>query len=450
MMTSYFLNRRKKEETCMSINKRQMMKISFLLFSIFFGAGNLIFPPFLGQCSGSAMVPALVGFLVTAVVLPVLGVIVIAEFGGLDKLSSRVGPKFAIFFSIMIYLSLGPGLAIPRAASVPFEMAVAPYLPAAANVTVWRIVYSLVFFAVSLWLCLTPSKLLDRFGYVLTPALLLLIFVLSASFLARGKVAFAGPQPDYASGGLLKGFIDGYQTMDAIAGLNFGLVVSTTLMSMGVTETGDIVKHTRKVGLWVGAMLGLVYVMLTYLGAASSGVYSLEGNGAWTLRCIVAQLYGEAGGIVIASIFTLACLTTCVGLTNSISQFFHQLFPKVSYRAFVFIITAFSFLVCNQGLNTILSISVPILNAIYPASILLILMGLLDKVWNGNKLIYPVTIYPVGVVSVLFALQDMGVNIGSVVFWDRLLPGFSMGFGWVTVAVICIGISLIYGMRKTN
>lgn len=431
----------------MSINKRQMMKISFLLFSIFFGAGNLIFPPFLGQCAGSAMVPALAGFLVTAVVLPVLGVIVIAKFGGLDKLSSRVGPRFAIFFSILIYLSLGPGLAIPRAASVPFEMAVAPYLPETASLTFWRIAYSLVFFAISLWLCLTPSKLLDRFGYVLTPALLLLILVLSVSFLVNGQVAVAAPQPEYATGGVMKGFIDGYQTMDAIAGLNFGLVVSTTLMSMGVTDTDGIVRHTRRVGLWVGIMLGLVYVMLAYLGMASSGVYSIEGNGAWTLRCIVKQLYGEAGGIVIASIFTLACLTTCVGLTNSISQFFNQLFPKVSYRAFVFIITVFSFLVCNQGLNTILSISVPILNAIYPASILLILMGLTDRYWQGNRLIYPLTIALVGFVSVVYALFDMGLELGFITAVCSWLPGFEGGFGWVSVAAVSMIVSLIFGKK---
>ncbi|MDO5400828.1 MAG: branched-chain amino acid transport system II carrier protein [Eubacteriales bacterium] len=432
----------------MSINKRQMMKISFLLFSIFFGAGNLIFPPFLGQCAGSAMVPALVGFLVTAVVLPVLGVIVIAKFGGLDKLSSRVGPRFAIFFSILIYLSLGPGLAIPRAASVPFEMAVAPYLSEAAPLTVWRLGYSLVFFAVSLWLCLTPSKLLDRFGYVLTPALLLLIFVLGVSFLARGTVAVAPPQPEYASGGLMKGFIDGYQTMDAIAGLNFGLVVSTTLMTMGITGTDSIVRHTRRVGLWVGLMLGLVYVMLAYLGMASSGVYSIEGNGAWTLRCIVEQLYGEAGAIVIASIFTLACLTTCVGLTNSISQFFNQLFPKISYRGFVYIITGFSFLVCNQGLNTILSISVPVLNAIYPASILLILMGLCDRYFEGNRLAYPLTIGLVGVVSVVYALYGIGLTPAPVTAAFAWLPGFEAGFGWVPVAVVCLAVSVVFGRKK--
>lgn len=433
----------------MSINKRQMMKISFLLFSIFFGAGNLIFPPFLGQSAGSAMVPALVGFLVTAVVLPVLGVIVIAKFGGLDKLSSRVGPRFAIFFSILIYLSLGPGLAIPRAASVPFEMAVAPYLPETASLTFWRLAYSLVFFAVSLWLCLTPSKLLDRFGYVLTPALLLLIVMLALSFFSRGLVTVAPPQPDYATGGFTKGFIDGYQTMDAIAGLNFGLVVSTSLMAMGVTETDSIVKHTRRVGLWVGLMLGLVYVVLAYLGMASSGVYPLQDNGAWTLRCIVQQLYGDAGGVVIASIFTLACLTTCVGLTNSISQFFNQLFPKISYKGFVYIITLFSFLVCNQGLNTILSISVPVLNAIYPASILLILMGLCDKYFHGNKLVYPLTIGLVAVISVVYALYGIGLNLGPVTAVFAWLPGFEGGFGWVSVAVAALIVSLLFGKKKT-
>ena len=141
----------------MELSKKKMLLISFMLFSLFFGAGNLIFPPFLGQNAGNNIVPAIIGFLITAVVLPVLGVIVVAEFDGLDKLAQNVGKRFSAVFTLLIYLSIGPGLGIPRAASVPFEMAVAPYLPEETNLTVWMVSYSLVFFLVALWFCLNPG-----------------------------------------------------------------------------------------------------------------------------------------------------------------------------------------------------------------------------------------------------------------------------------------------------
>ena len=148
----------------MKLSKKSLLVVSVMLFALFFGAGNLIFPPFLGQNAGEKTLPAMIGFLVTAVVLPVLGVVVVARFDGLEKLGRQVGPRFALVFAVLIYLSIGPGLGIPRAASVPFEMAVAPYLPEGSNPALWMAAYSLGFFLIALWLCLNPGKLVDRIG----------------------------------------------------------------------------------------------------------------------------------------------------------------------------------------------------------------------------------------------------------------------------------------------
>ena len=201
----------------MKLSRNKMLLVSFMLFSLFFGAGNLIFPPFLGQNAGSHTLPAMLGFLATAVVLPVLGVVVVARFDGLDRLGQQVGKRFAIVFTLLIYLSIGPGLGIPRAASVPFEMAVAPYLPEGANTTVWMLVYSLAFFLVALWLCMTPGKLVNRIGHFLTPSLLVLLVFLFVCFLFRGEVNVAPSQTAYDAAPFLKGFSEGYQTMDTIA-----------------------------------------------------------------------------------------------------------------------------------------------------------------------------------------------------------------------------------------
>ncbi len=427
----------------MKLSRRNMLLISFMLFSLFFGAGNLIFPPFLGQNAGINTIPAMIGFLATAVILPILGVIVVAQSDGLDKLASRVGHKFSLIFTVLIYLSIGPGLGIPRAASVPFEMAVAPYLPEDANRVLFMLLYSLVFFIIALWLCLNPGKLVQRIGRFLTPSLLILLVFLFISFVLNGETSIASPQHAYQGAPLLKGFCEGYQTMDTIAALNFGLVIATTLRSFGLEKEKDVVRYTVRAGIFAGTILSLVYLMLTYMGAMSSGIYSIGENGAWTLRQIVAQLFGEFGAVILAAIFTLACLTTCVGLINSISQFFSTLFEKVSYRKWVLLIVTFSFIICNQGLTTILSISSPILDAIYPISIMLILLSLVHRYIASNAYIYPITITGVAVISIIYALDRIHILPTIVSTAAHHLPFFSLGFGWVCIALIMILLSYI-------
>ena len=422
----------------MKLEKKKMLLISFMLFSLFFGAGNLIFPPFLGQNAGSQTLAATLGFLTTAVILPVLGVIVVARFDGLEKLAGNVGPRFSLVFTVLIYLSIGPGLGIPRAASVPFEMAVAPYLSADANTTLWMLMYSLVFFLIALWLCLNPGKLVSRIGTFLTPSLLILLCFLFFSFLFRGQVDVAQPQQVYAANPFLQGFSEGYQTMDTIAALNFGLVIATTLGSFGLTQKSDKIRHTVLAGIFAGSILAAVYGMLTYMGMCSSGVYPVQENGAWTLRCIVSQLFGDFGAILLAAIFTLACLTTCVGLINSISQYFSTLFRRLSYRQWVYIIVGFSFLVSNLGLTAILGISIPILDAIYPVSIVLILLGLSHKLWQQNSLVYPLVTSGTAAVSILYALDTAHVPLAFLGKALRMLPLYDAGFGWVSVAAVML------------
>lgn len=425
----------------MKLGKKNSMLVSFMLFSLFFGAGNLIFPPFLGQSAGKNTVVAILGFLTTAVVLPVLGVIVVARFDGLDKLGQQVGPRFGLIFTVLIYLSIGPGLGIPRAASVPFEMAFAPYLPEGSSTTLWMALYSLIFFAVALWLCLNPSRLVSRIGNFLTPTLLILLLFLFVCFLFRGEVDIADATEAYIKAPFLVGFTEGYNTMDAIAALNFGLVIATTLKSFGLEEKNDVMRSTMKCGVYAGIILSVVYIMLSYMGMCSSGVYELPENGALTLRAIVYQVFGAPGAVLLAAIFTLACLTTCVGLINSISLYFSTLFSRLSYRGWVFVITGFSFLVCNLGLNAILSISVPILNAIYPVSIVLILLGLTHKLWQNNRFVYPCVVGGVAVISVIHALDDAEVPE----LLAKYLPLYSSGYGWTLVAAVMMAVGLILG-----
>ena len=230
--------------------------------------------------------------------------------------------------------------------------------------------------------------------------------------------------------------------MDTIAALNFGLVISTSVGAFGVTEKRGRVRSTVTAGVFAGAILAAVYAMLSYMGMCSSGVYAVQENGAWTLRCIVYQLFGAPGAVLLAAIFTLACLTTCVGLINSISQYFSMLFGRVSYRAWVLIITGVSFLTCNLGLNAILKISIPVLNAIYPVAIVLILLGLSHRVWKNNRFAYPLTVAGTACVSVVHALQTAGVPLGIVGRTFEKLPLYTDGFGWVWAAAGMLLISI--------
>lgn len=428
----------------MKLSKKQFVLVSFMLFSLFFGAGNLIFPPFLGQNAGTNMPIATFAFLLTAVILPVLGVIVVARFDGLEKLAKKVHPAFAVVFTLLIYLSIGPGLGIPRAASVPFEMAVAPYLPSESNLTMYRILYSAIFFMIATWLALTPSKLVERIGKFLTPSLLILISLLFVSFLAFGHTSIQAPQGSYVSSPVVVGFLEGYNTMDAIAALNFGLVIATTIRTLGVKEEKTMLSYTVKCGLLAGTILALVYVVLAYLGMSTSGLYEVHENGAWVLRSIVKDVFGEPGAILLASIFTLACLTTCVGLITSISQYFSKHLTKVSYRSFVFMISLFSFLVCNQGLDVILSISVPVLNAIYPMAIVLILLGLMDRWIGQRKYVYSLTICLVGIVSVVYSLKSLHIYLGFVSQLCEYLPFYKPGMGWVSVALVGVVLGMLW------
>ena len=427
----------------MKLGTKKMILITFMLFSLFFGAGNLIFPTFLGQSAGSNTWIAMLGFIITAVVLPVLGVIVVSKFGGLDILGQRVNKYFGIGFAVLIYLAIGPGLGIPRAASVPFEMAVAPYLTDSSNNTWWMLLYSFIFFLVALWLCLKPSKLVERIGRYLTPSLLFLLVFLFISFLINGDKVVVSPNETYQNNAFLVGFTEGYNTMDAIAALNFGLVIATTLNSFGITDKKKELNYSLKAGLFAGIILAIIYLMLAYMGMKSSGVYSSQ-NGAQTLRLIVHQLYGDYGAILIAAIFTLACLTTCIGLINSISQYFSKLFPKINYTKWVIIITILSFIICNLGLNTILNISIPILNAIYPVSIVLIILGLSDYFWKNNKIIYPLTITGVGIISVIYALEQVNFKLSFLSnFLNSYLPLYSLGYGWVLIFIALFIISIL-------
>ena len=408
-----------------NLTKEQFFSVAIMLFGLFFGAGNLIFPPLLGKQAGGATFQSLLAFGITAVVFPILGVVAVAKTKGLSNLASKVDKYFAIVFTTMIYMAIGPGLGIPRAGSLPFEMAVAPFLPENVSLSLSRLVYTFVFFLVAYLVCLKPNKLVTRMGKFLTPALLVLITVMFVGVLFKNPNAVTSPVGDYATSSTVKGFLEGYNTMDTIAALNFGLVISLAVKSFKVEDEEKVIGYTVRVGLVAGSFL------------FTSGLTGDVKNGAEILTTVSQYVFGKFGIVLLASIFTLACLTTCIGLITSISKFFETMTKeKVSYHKWIVFWTFLSFLVANFGLNTILKVSVPVLVAIYPVSIVLILLGLTEKYFGYNKFTYRLVCYTVTFISVVEALLSVKLNIPFVTELVSSLPFFSLSLGWVLPMVL--------------
>lgn len=433
------------------LSKKNLRLISLMLFSLFFGAGNLIFPPFLGQSAGSNTWVSMAGFFITAVGFPILGVIAVAKSGGLKNLADRVNTVFAGIFTVLIYLSIGPCLGIPRAGSLPFEMAVAPFLTGTnISTALARFLYTLVFFLVAYWLCLTPSKLVDRIGKFLTPTLLTLIALVFLASIFKPLGGYGVPTGEYVSGPFVKGFLEGYLTMDTIAALNFGIVISFAIKSKGVTSEKAVVSSSIKAGLIAGTLLIVVYSMLCHLGATSGGRFGATENGAQTLNNVMTYIFGKPGAILLAVIFTVACLTTCVGLITSCSEYFETLSSRVSYKTWVGILSLSSMVLANMGLTKILAVSVPVLNAIYPIAIMLIVLAMLDKLFMRNRSVYSFTILFTGVVSVVDALNQAGIRIVFLVNVFSKLPLYAQGLGWIIPAISGMLLGYVFSLNSKD
>ena len=315
------------------LSKHNLLLVGFTLFSMFFGAGNLIFPPFLGAQAGSLTWRAMEGFLISAVGLPVLGVAAVALSGGLPSLAKKVHPAFAFRFTLLIYLSIGPCLAIPRTASTSFEMTVLPILTGMrfemgqlvggtgfTLQTAAQFGYSALFFMAAMAVAFRPEKLTDRLGKVLCPALLILIGVIFTGCLVWPMGPYGAPAAVYSAGPVVKGFLEGYQTMDTIAALNFGIIIAINIRAKGVDQEGAVVRETVKAGVIAGILLALVYGALAHIGAPAGAAAADTRNGARILTYVAGSLFGNAGMMILGVIFLIACFNTCVGLLSCFSQ----------------------------------------------------------------------------------------------------------------------------------
>ncbi|RSD25084.1 branched-chain amino acid transport system II carrier protein [Mesobacillus subterraneus] len=419
-----------------SLRSKETITIGLMLFALFFGAGNLIFPPFLGQEAGANFWPAMLGFVVTGVGLPLISVVVISMAkGGINEIGSRVHPVFAIAFSAAVYLSIGPFFGIPRSANVAFEMSVKPFLAGGGSNTMNLLLFTIVFFALVYWVTLNPSKMVERIGSVLTPVLLaaIVLLVISSFFKLDGSLGAVADK--YAAAPFAAGFIEGYLTLDTIAALAFGIIVVGAIQQKKDITRKQVVRETLKAGIIAGVGLAFVYITIGLLGAkmASYGTYE---NGGTILTEAAKLMFGTGGMLLLGFIVTLACFTTAVGLVAATSQFFEKVMPKVSYKTYTLIITLVSFSIANLGLNQIISISVPVLVVLYPVTIVLVVLALLDRFFKGERGVYVGAVFAAGLISVIDGLKTFGIESEALTALLTSLPLYADGLGWVVPSLI--------------
>lgn len=421
--------------------------IGITLFSMFFGAGNLIFPPFLGAQAGTNAWTAFTGFAVSAVGLPVLGVIAVTLSGGLDALASRVHPKFALVFISVLYLAIGPCLAIPRTASTSFSMAVTPFVPEGTSLWLPQLLYSLVFFAAASVVAMHPERLTEYLGKRLTPILLTLIVILFGAACLNPAGRAGEPAAIYGQGAAVQGFLYGYQTMDTLAALTFGMIVAMNIRAGGIKNEKDVTRETVSAGWIAGALLLLVYAMLAFVGLISSSAFPGKKNGTEVLMEMADFLFGRVGAVILAVIFVIACFNTCVGLFSCCGKYFSSLFPKVGYSKWVWVFAAVSVVIANVGLDAILLFSVPVLNAIYPLAILLVFLSCVHR-WLGRfPGVYPFGALFCGVSSIWLVLEQHGASVPVLTALLRRLPGYGAGLGWLAPTAAGILAGILFGRK---
>ena len=418
---------------------RDIIVVGFALFSMFFGAGNVIFPPYLGMESGPQWLLGFSAYFIADIGLALLGVFALLRVGSSEAVTLRLGKIPAELLMCAIILCIGPMVAIPRTSATTFEMAITPNIPGVSPV-----LFSVLFFALILALCIKESAVVDIVGKVLTPLLLVGLFaiIIKGIVTPLGEIA-ALPQIANAA---VTGIKAGYQTMDALAALPFGIIVLQSVTAKGY-DSGR--KQFRVVGgaaVLAGVLLLCVYMGLAYLGATVSAQYTSDIGRAQLIMALVEALMGKVGVILFGVVVGLACVTTAIALTSSAAAYFAELCRgKVSYKVFVIAICVFSAVVSNLGLDRIVAVAAPVLDVIYPPTLVLIFISLLaprlpDRVSRGAAIGALLT-------SVLCALNANGIHIPFM----ANLPLYDLGLSWLLPAVIFgLAASLLPGRFQTR
>ena len=413
--------------------KKEVLILGFALFAMFFGAGNLIFPPSLGIDMGKDWLVAGIGFLLTGVGLPLLGVLAFTKIGRLEDFSVKISSRFNTLYCTALVFVIGPLFAIPRTGSTTFEMGVLPSFPN-VNPLVLSIITSIAFFGITLTLVIKESKITDIIGKFLTP--IILIILAAIAFLGiTGNIGT--PVDKQISGVLAKGFVSGYQTMDALASVIFGVVIVKGLEGKGIVDEREQRYFLSGSALIAAIGLGLIYFSLMYLGARVSGVGSFSTTSA---ALYLAEItLGSAGKIAFGICVATACLTTSVGLVAIASDWFAR-FTPISYKMWSVIICVFSGVMAIGGVDFIIKLSVPVLCILYPVTIILILLNVFGV---KHVLVYRAATYTTLVVIILEEVFSKILHVTPITNLLAKIPMAESGFVWVVPCLVGMAVAFV-------
>lgn len=401
----------------------------------------------MGRAAGANTMWATMGFLVTAVGLPIIGVIAsaLSRSSSVLEMAGRVGRRFAVVFTCVLYLTIGPLFVIPRTATVSYEVGVRPLVSDGAAV-ISLALFSIVFLGLNLYFGLRPGRLIDWVGRYLTPAFLILLsgMLLASVVSPMTDGPLPAPKKNYADHAFLTGLIDGYGTMDALGSLAFAVLIIDNLRRLKIERPGQIAVETAKSGISVAVVMSVLYGLLAFVGATSLAVTVGAPNGGAVLAGVSRHYFGSAGQLLIAAIVFLACLKTAIGLTTACAEMFVVIFPRsLSYDRWVIVFTGISLAIANVGLATIVKGSVPVLMFLYPLAIALILLALLTPVLGDRPSVHRFTVAFAGVAAFFDFLNTLPPPMKSssvaktlLSLASEFLPGFSSGMGWTVPALI--------------
>lgn len=419
---------------------QDILALGFMTFALFVGAGNIIFPPIVGLQSGPNVWIAALGFLITAVGLPVVTVVALAKVGGgMDALSSPIGKIAGGLLAAAAYLAVGPLFATPRTATVSFEVGLAP-LTGESPLALF--LYSSVYFLIVFFVSLYPGRLLDTVGRFLAPLKIIALAILGIAAFALPAGDIGSATPVYEAAPFSQGFIQGYLTMDTLGALVFGIVIVNAIRSRDVESPKLITRYAIIAGLVAGAGLTLVYLSLFRLGSGSHEVAIGATNGAAVLHAYVQHTFGSLGSGFLAVLIALACLVTAVGLTCACAEYFSKILP-LSYKTLVIILAVFSLVVSNLGLTKLIAFSIPVLTAIYPPCIVLVALSFCKGFWNEQTRIVGPVMLASFIFGVVDALKGAGLADG-LPNWLTHMPFSEQGLAWLVPSLIVLVGAFIY------
>ena len=428
------------------LSLKEIIIIGVTLFGMFFGAGNLIFPVHLGQLAGENVIPATLGFIVTGVTIPILAVaaIGITHSNGLFRMcEKKVGRGFAFFFTCLLYLTIGPFFAIPRCCTTTFTTGVYPLL-GEANESICLLIFSFLFFALVLFFSLKPNEIMKWVGKIITPIFLVFFAILIVTSLVKTNTPVSGivPEQSYVNGSFINGLLEGYNTMDAIAGLAFGIIVVNCIRDLGIHDGKLVSREIIKAGIIAAVLMSIIYFATTIMGSKSRVLFEISENGGIALAQLSEHFLGKVGLVILAITIGLACLKTAIGLVTSCSEAFVKMFPNsLDYRKWAIIFTVFSFAISNFGLTTIINYSIPVLMFLYPIAIVMTILGIFSY-RTDNKTVFRCTLVGTVIAAFFDFLKTLPFNI-DLSFIARILPFFNEGFSWIIPSVIGLIVGII-------